>query len=174
MTQSRAIDGSENLVGSVLARTGMLVLLAGLTAFWLAIGAVIPARRLSAMARFSGLLSVAGVLAVVVMPSDRFGRAHGMAVVVAAVPGMLASALALAGLLLGGKRTRTAAWLNAVWLVTALGDFAFYAVHFAARDQGTPLLPALQKVAIVALMSWMTAVATLGSRPLQMRPWWRL
>ena len=87
----------------------------------------------------------------------------------AAVPGLLASFLATvrwAWRAPRGRAPRVAAAVGAAWLGFAAVDFVFYARHLAAGNEGSPLLPAAQKVALVCLMAWMLAVAAPARRRL--------
>jgi hypothetical protein len=154
-----AIDGAPNPIGSRLAAAAMIALLVGLVPFWRGGAALIQAWPPGRWAGRMGLLSVAGVVAVVLLPSDRFGPVHGLAVVVAAVPGLAASLLAVVGLARHERPPRVAAFVGACWLVAATVDFVFYAHHLAKGDEGSPFLPAAQKVALACLMAWMLTVA---------------
>jgi hypothetical protein len=171
LLRREAIDGAPNAVGATLAAAAMISLLAGLVPFWLELPRLLGARsRIAPLARALGLLSVAGVVGVVLLPSDRFGAIHGLAVVVAAVPGLLASFLAVLGLARHEEAPRVAAAVGAAWLGFAAVDFVFYARHLAAGNEGSPLLPAAQKVALVCLMAWMLAVAARLAPTRQSRP----
>jgi hypothetical protein len=154
-----AIDGAPNRIGSRLAAAAMITLLVGLVPFWRAMPALMEKSPLGRWASRLGLLSVAGVVAVVLLPSDRFGPIHGLAVVVATVPGLAASLLAVVGLARHERPPRIAAVAGACWLVSATLDFVFYAHHLVIHSEGTPFLPAAQKVALACLMAWMLAVA---------------
>jgi hypothetical protein len=156
-----ALNGEPNPVGSALAKTAMLLLLVALVPFWLAVPRVFPGASAGARAAVTtpGLVSAAATVAVVLMPSDRFGALHGAMVIVAGVPGLVAAALAVRGLALREPRPRVAAGLGGAMLAAAFVDFALYVSHFAAHTNGTPLGPALQKVALLLLLAWMVTVA---------------
>ena len=156
-----ALNGMPNPLGSRFATAGMLVLLAGLAAFWLGVPRVFedrPPRGASAV-QWLGLTSAVGTLAVVLMPSDRFGALHGVMVLISGVPGLLATALAVHVLAVGEPPPKVAAWTGAGMLAFALADFALYAWHFLDHTPGSILGPALQKVALVLLLAWMVLVA---------------
>jgi hypothetical protein len=155
-----ALNGEPN-PGAPFARAAMLLLLLGLLPFWVAVPRLI--RGTFERSRFAvtalGLVSTAATVAVVLMPSDRFGALHGALVLVAGVPGLTAAALAVRGLALGEPHPRVTAWLGGAVLAAAFVDFVLYASHFATHTNGTPLGAALQKVALVLLLAWMLAVA---------------
>ncbi len=158
------LNGQDNTAGAHLAKAAMLVLLAGLTAFWLAAPALFApggprggrcARAVPAL----GIASVAGTVAVTLMPSDRFPVLHGAMVIGAGVPGLAAAALTTRALLARGSRWPGGGRLGAALFFVALLDLALYTMHWAAGDNATPLLPAIQKVALFLLLGWMQGVA---------------
>jgi hypothetical protein len=153
-----ALNGEPNPWGSQLARAAMLLLLSGLVPFWLAVPRLLGGASGRAV-RALGLGSAAATVAVVLMPSDRFGALHGVMVLVAGVPGLAAVALAVRGMAQGEPRPRISAWVGAAMLAAALVDFVLYASHLVGHTNGTPLGPALQKVALLLLLAWMVAVA---------------
>lgn len=136
-----ALNGEPNPVGSRLAQTAMLVLVAGFVPFWWIAARLFPARRvLGAAVRVLGLTSVAGMVAVVLMPSDRFGALHGAAVVLAGLPGLSAALLAAAGMLLpdAAKPARIAGALGAAMLLFALLDHPLRPHHDPRRPGPAP------------------------------------
>ncbi len=156
-----ALNGVPNPVGSRLAEAAMLLLVLGLAPFWLDVPRLFaPRQRLSGAAvRYLGLLSVAATIAVVFMPSERFGALHGMMVIVAGIPGLTAAGLAVRGLALGEPRPRVAAFLGGSMLGFALADFVLYVSHWVGHTEGTPVVAAIQKVALMLLLTWMGVVA---------------
>lgn len=162
-----ALNGTPNPVGSRLATAAMLVLLVGLAAFWLGVPRVFGRRppRGTTAVTWLGLTSAAGTIAVVLMPSDRFGALHGAMVLSAGVPGLAATALAVVVLCVGEPRPRIAAWTGASMLAFAVADFGLYAWHFLSHTEGSILGPALQKVALILLLAWMVLVAVRAGGP---------
>ena len=170
-----ALDGRPNPVGSRLAQAAMLVLVAGVGAFWWIAPAMFPSKaRTGAAARALGLTSVAATVAVALMPSDRYGALHGIVVMLAAIPGLGAALVATAGLLgVGPCRSRergrgpvrtctgssTAGFLGAGTLLASLLDAVLYARTMIRGGPGPTLLPVAQKVALLLLLAWMTTVA---------------
>jgi len=177
-----ALDGEPNPVGSRFAQAAMLVIVLGMAPFWwlaplLFVGdprvggdprargsraASQPAEAhigLRRAVRALGLTCVAGTVAVVLMPSDRFGALHGVAVIVAGVPGLSAAVLAAIGLLLYEPRPRLGGALGAAMLAFALVDFALYVQTWLAGGPGPLVVPAAQKCALLLFLAWMVAVA---------------
>jgi hypothetical protein len=92
------------------------------------------------------------------MPSDRVGALHGAAVITSSVPGMAATGLAVAGLLVGEPRPRVAGWTGATLLGFAAADLALYVSHLVRHVEGTPLVVVLEKIAVLLLLVWMLEV----------------
>lgn len=160
LTQPVAIDQVANPLGSVLARAAMIVLVAGLLPFWAAVPLLFASSRNARLVRTLGFVSMAGVIAVILLPSSRFGALHGALVVAAGLPGLSAAILAVGGLLAAGAQSRSAGRFGAVMLAFALVDFAAYSGHLVAGGLGTPLLPAIQKMALLLLIAWMLSVSS--------------
>jgi hypothetical protein len=155
-----ALNGQPNPVGSRLAQGALLILTAGLAPFWIAVARLMREKgRLSAAVRILGLLATAGNVAVTLMPSDRFGAIHGAAVLLSGAPGLSAAALAMVGLLIAGPRPRIEGWIGASMLGFAFVNFVLYASHYLGGVEGTPLVPTMQKMALIFLLGWMVAVA---------------
>jgi hypothetical protein len=156
-----ALDGQPNIVGSRLAEAALLSLVLAFVPFWLVVPRLFADDpRLGLAVRGLGNASVAGMVAVALMPSERFGVLHGAAVVIAGVPGLSAATLSVVGLARGGRSARPAAWIGASMLVFAFTDFALYVSHLVAHVEGTPFIAAAQKVALILLLVWMVGVAT--------------
>lgn len=165
LLHDHALDGTPNAAGARLATAAMLVLVAGMVPFWISTASLVSARpTLAWTVRIAGVTSVVGLVAVPLTPSDRFGALHGVAVLVAAVPGLVASACATIGLLAnrGGARggTRGLGLLALAAFVCGAIDAALYAQHMASGGAVTPpALPALQKIAATLFLAWMLGVA---------------
>lgn len=158
------LDGQDNTAGSLFAKAAMLVLLAGLASFWFVAPSLFgpSGRKAFAPARavpILGVVSVAGTIAVALMPSDRFPVLHGLLVICSGVPGLAAVALATLGLLTPGGAWPGGGRLGALLFAVALVDLALYTAHWAAGDDATAVLPAIQKIALFLLLAWMSGVA---------------
>ena len=156
-----ALNGQPNPVGSWLAQGAMLVLVLTLAPFWLAAAdlfAPSDARAGSAV-RALGFVSVGATLAVIFMPSERFGALHGVMVILACVPGFAAAALAVGYQLRGEPRARMAAPIGAATLAVSVVDLGLYASHLVAGVEGTVAVPILEKLALMLLLAWLLVVA---------------
>lgn len=163
------LDGRPNLLGSRLAEAAMLALILGFVPFWWIVPRLFwERRRLGRAVSVLGTVSVAGMVAVALMPSERFGVLHGVVVVVAGVPGLTAAVLATVALLRSEPRPPVVGPLGAAMLVFAVLDFLLYVRTIASGGPGPILLPAIQKVALLLLLAWMAAVAV-RARTLELR-----
>jgi hypothetical protein len=156
--QRRAIDGLPN-PGAPLATLAMLLLALGLAAMWALAPRLFVRAGRGSLARALGLTSATATLVVIALPEEGFGLWHGVAVVVAGLPGLAASALTVAELLRRDPFGSLAGWFGAAWLLAALVDFVPYSVHIARGTEGSILFPAMQKLAVAFLLLWMVAVA---------------
>jgi hypothetical protein len=147
-----ALNGQSNSVGAVVSQAAMLVLVAGFVPFWWLAGG-----SGGRVVRGLGAASVLGTAAVTLMPSDRFGAMHGMAVMVAATTGLAAAVLATVAQLRAGDRI--AGWLGVGALGSAGIDFGMYVHTFASGGAGWMAVPAVQKLALGLLLGWMGVVA---------------
>jgi hypothetical protein len=150
-----ALNGTPNPVGAALAQAAMLVLVAGFVPFWWEA----PAWRRAV--RGLGAAGVSGMVAVALMPSERFGALHGVAVVLAAAPSFAATSLAAAGEWRAGERAhhRVAAGIGAALLAVAALDLVLYVHTMRTGGPGPVAVPALQKIALALLLVWMVLVA---------------
>ena len=152
-------------VGARIAAGAMLALVLAFVPFWPLAARLfaVPAlagrahTRLAAAVRVLGWTSVLGMIAVALMPSERFGALHGVAVVVAGLPGLTAAVLAATGQLLA-RRTLPGA-LGASMVTFAIADFILYVHTMLHGGPGPVILPLAQKVALLLLLAWMLVVA---------------
>jgi hypothetical protein len=172
------LDGQDNTAGSRLAKAAMLVLQVGLASFWVVVpslfggesrqAAKAPRKNpsgglgawwLSLSVPMLGLTSVAGTVAVALMPSDRFPVLHGFVVISAGVPGLVAGALTARALLASGSLWPGGGRLGVALFAVALVNLGVYTLHWVSGDEAPPMLPAVQKVALFLLLAWMNGVA---------------
>jgi hypothetical protein len=160
-----ALNGQPNPTGARFAQAAMLTMVVGFAPFWWTVPRLFARlRRVGLAVRTLGLASLGGIVAVALMPSSRFGALHGVAVIVAAVPGLLAAALAVFGLALAEARPPVAAILGGTMLALALVDFVLYTRTMVYGGPGPILLPLAQKLALLLLLGWMVVVAWRAER----------
>lgn len=145
-----ALGGRMN-PGAELAEGAMLLLVAAIAAYW----ALAP--HWPRAVRALGWTSVGGMVAVAILPSERYGALHGLAVMAAGGPGLAAA-------LLTTHAQRRCAWratwpLGAALLVVATLDLGLYVHTYATGGPGTKLVPALQKIALALLLAWLVVGA---------------
>ncbi|MRG92404.1 hypothetical protein [Polyangium spumosum] len=162
LTADRALDGRTN-PGAWLAKAGMMALAAGTLPFWFLVTRLFAARvGLSVAVRVFGLASALAATLVPLAPSQRYGLLHALLILVAGAPGLVAAALATFGLLSAKGGPRAPARLAACTVGLAALDGALYAAHVASGEEvPSALLPALQKLAALALVAWMTGTAVI-------------
>lgn len=162
VARSTALDGAPNAVGSSFARMAMTITAIGIGAlFWL-----LPARfpsspRLGAAVRVLGSISVPGAIAVVFLPTDRFGALHGIAIVIAGIPGLTAAGLAVVGLL--RTRARPSASLVTTFgvlaVLVATAAFGIYVHELLSGGPPRMAVSVLERIAALLLLAWMVTVA---------------
>jgi hypothetical protein len=164
LTRDVGING-QHVAGARLGQIGLSTMLAALIPFWLLLPRLFPDRpRLGAVVRVAGVVSAAGALLVPLVPSDAVGDLHGYLVVATALPGVLAFALGVTGLVLGRRAPR---WLLGVAIATlavAAADAILFTHHVLTVNQPHPLLAILQRLATLLVL---TLMASLGWRALR-------
>lgn len=160
LERATALNGTPNPIGSTLAQTAMLVLAAGLAAFFWIVPRLFPReKKLGVAVRVLGTLAALATPGVVFLSGDRFGILHGISVVVAGVPGLAAAACAVIGLLRGEARPRRAAAVGLATLIVAGVDFALYVPQILVDGPGPVAVAVLERISLFLLLVWMALVA---------------
>jgi hypothetical protein len=136
----------------------MLGIAFGLAALWWILPMLFPSRTRAAIGvRVLGTIAVIGGAVVTLLPADRFGDVHGIAIVVAGVPGIFAAALAVHALAI--ERSRVAAATGAATLVLSTVALAIYLRQWFVPGPG-PIAGAIsERLALLSLLLWMATVA---------------
>jgi len=159
-----ALNGQPN-AGAAFAQAAMLLLALGMGPFWWLATRLFSGRpRLVYAVRASGIGGVAGSIAVGLMPSDRFGGAHSLAIVVGGVPGLVAAGLAVIGLASRGRRARAAAMTGAVTVLVSSGDFLLYLDRLGRGGPELPIVALLERLSIILVLVWMCTIAWQAER----------
>ena len=158
LTQPVSLSGVKNSLGAGLAQAGMLFFAAALAGFF----GVVPQHfahgsRAARRVRGLGVCAVLFLVAVPLMPSERFGRAHALLALAAGAVG-IAAALCVVGALFVAQR-RTLAILGALSLATAAFSALLFAYYFCSGGRLPLLVPASQKVAALLVSGWIAAAA---------------
>jgi hypothetical protein len=154
-----ALNGEPNR-GAPLAQAAMLVLALALVPLWSAVARLFSRYPGTGNAvRVLGTVSVIAIWAVVLMPSDRYGAVHGLAVLTAGPLGLGAAGLAVVALAMGEPKPRVAAAAGMATLALAFADFVLFALHVWGHTEGKPAVAAMQKLALIFLLVWMLVVA---------------
>jgi hypothetical protein len=158
LTQPISLSGVTNQVGSRLAQLGMLFFAVGLAClFWLVPYHFALRRRVGRWVRVLGECAVLCFIAVPLTPSERFGNVHAALALVSSGFG-IASALAAVYALWASER-RVLALLGALTLALGAFDGGLFVYHLGDAAPPPLLVPAGQKVAALALVLWIAAVA---------------
>jgi len=170
LLHEHALNGAEN-PGSGPGQLGLVALVIAIATFWSAVSTLDSTRRGTSRAiRVSGGLAVALMMAVLALPSDRFGSLHGRAVMAAGAPGFLAMTLSLTAL---GRKPgyRVLAVVGGLALAFGMADMAWYAKAYFGGGDCVPALPLLQRVAVLLLLGFLVglAVALFGTDADRMR-----
>lgn len=160
VARSTALDGAPNHVGSTLARIAM-------TIFVVAVGAtlaVLPGlaganARTRGLVRVLACLATCGAVAVVHLPTDRYGELHAVAIVLAGVPAIVATSVGWIALLRERARHLVLALLGGSFLLVSAADFGVYVHEIATAGPPQVLLPILERLATILALAWMIAVA---------------
>ena len=158
LLHARGLNGAPN-PGAPIARAALLLAGLAFVPFWLraprALGFVgCRARAVVGLGASSALLCSAVALS----PSDSWPTLHQLAVLSASASGVAAALLAVTAPTSG----RAAGWLRRLgWVAlgTAGLDAALYAEQVFLPRPCALLLPALQKLAALAILAWMLATA---------------
>ena len=160
VTRSVALDGRPNGLGCTLASLAMIVLAAGLGMTFALLPTLFVARsRMATPVRALGTVSALGAVAVVLLPSDRFGSLHGVAIVCAGIPGLAASLLALVALLRERRSARAVIALGGLALGVAAVDFVLYVDELLSGSASQVAVAVLERIATALLLAWMLAIA---------------
>jgi hypothetical protein len=155
-----AIDGAPNARACMLARIAMTMLALGLGVLFVALPRLFPARaRLGNAVRVLGLATVPFAIAVVSLPTDRYGRLHGVAIVLAGTLGLGAAILALKGLFSEARSPGIVVAAGVLAMSVAAVDFALYVAEFMTGGSAQVAVPVLERIATILLLGWMVLVA---------------
>jgi hypothetical protein len=163
-----ALNGLPNVRGARMASIALWVLSAGLLPFWgLAAELSVPT-SLSATSnargaiRWLGTGAMLGMMAVTLVPSDRFPFLHGFLVTVTGPMGILAAWLAVAKGRASPRIPSFATLLGTLALLMAIVNLAQYARQFWLSAEPSPHLPGIQKLASLFFLSWVVTLSSVA------------
>jgi hypothetical protein len=173
VARSTSLGGQPNATGASLARTAMTLYAIAIGFFYWLVPRNFPSRpRLGVSVRALGLASVPATIAVAMLPTDRFAAVHGIAIVVAAVPGIAAALLVVAGLVceLRHRRGRgeiVLALVGVATLVVAALDFILYVRELVFNGPPQVAVSVLERASTLLLLLWILVLAgkTLKASP---------
>ncbi len=160
LARTVALNGEPNPVGSALAQSAMMLFALGLLPLWWLVPCLFPSRTIVGVGvRALGCIAVAGALVVAVLPADRFGDAHGVAIVVAGLAGLAAASLAVVALACETEKPLLSATIGTATLLAAIAAFALYVRQFFTPGPGPVAGAVSERIALLLLLLWMAAVA---------------
>jgi hypothetical protein len=159
VARSVALDGSPNNLGAWLSRAAMTLFALGLGVHFVGVSLLFVSRDwLARLVRALGVISVPFAVAVVHLPTDRFGKLHGAAIVCAGTLGLSAALLTIGGLR-GVKGVPWAFRTGLAALGVAAADFVLYVRELATGGAAQMAVPVLERLASVGVLLWMASVA---------------
>ena len=159
VARGEALDGRPNGHGAVLAQLAMASLALSVSLFFWSLRASCPScARLATGVRWLGVVSFAGMLAVVLLPTDRFGHLHGIAIVTAGVPGIAAAVASVVAFGLEPLAPRRLAIVGLLTVVIAAAGFGIYVDELVRGGAPRLAVPVLERAATILLVWWMLAV----------------
>jgi hypothetical protein len=154
-----ALDGHSNDLGAALARIAMASLGVASLAFWHLLPEFFPERTaLGRGTRAFGLVSAIGILAVALLPGDRFPGLHPALMLAAGGPGILAAAVGVVGLATRAPFRGLAA-LGAGAMVASALDLALYVRQLFVSSPDPVLIAVLERVSLILALAWVGLVA---------------
>ncbi len=152
-----ALNGAPNELGARCADFSLVAFSLALAPFFLVAARVFPERRrLALVVGVSGVLCSLGGVGIVLVPSYRFGPLiHGVAVLLAAVPGLTAAFGATLGHFGARANARAVFGAAASTLVVTALSVAVFAAQLWRGVETTTGLPVLEKLAVLCAMGWM-------------------
>jgi hypothetical protein len=160
VTRTVAIGGRPNTTGCTLARAAMLILAGGLGVLFGLLPRLFRAReRAGSLVRALGMVAALGAVAVVLLPSDRFGYMHGVAIVCAGIPGLTASLVSLHAVRRERSSARAVVILGGLALGVAAVDFGLYVSELLSGGASQVSVAVLERVATALVLLWMLAIA---------------
>jgi len=165
--QPRSQAGVENALAVPLGTASFVAVAMAFVPFWWLVGGLVG-RGLGWAVRVAGMISACATIVVALVPSGRWPLLHVAAVFAAAIPGLAAAVVGAIALWRAGRRGLGA--LGLLTLVAGAVDAAGYARAVLHGTRCNPALPGVQKIAALALVAWMVAVAAQGTRGRGARP----
>ena len=155
-----ALDGRPNMVACTLARVAMTTLAFGLGALFMVLPELFAAERRAARTiRVLGAATVPAAVAVVLLPTDRFGTLHGLAIVVAGTLGLGATILVMKGVWADARTPRLIVVLGTLALGFGAADFGLYVRELALGGPAQVAVAVLERLATILVLLWMVAAA---------------
>lgn len=159
-----AINGEPNRAGALYARAAMLLLALGLAPFWVLLTRLFAERvRLGRAVRASGAVSVLCAVAAGFLPSDRYAEGHAVAIAAGGIAGVVAAALATAGLAGRGRGEWLTTSLGAATVAISVADLLLYLSRLTGAFAEIPPIAVLERMSLLLVLAWMCCTARSGA-----------
>lgn len=160
LLRSPALNGQENELGRTLALAGFVAMaVAVIGFFWTAPNEFPTDSRATGWCKALGTAGVVGMIAVALLPSDRFPLLHSVAVSVSGPLGLTAGGVVIAETWQNPKVSRLVPGLGALTFLLTLLTLSQYVRQWLLGAPPSPLLPACQKLATACLIGWISITA---------------
>ncbi len=160
LLRQNGLDGRPNPLGSRLATVGMLSLVIAIAAyFWIAPDAMPRWPNVGRIVRITGMLGAAGLVSVALLPSDRFGKLHTVAIVLAAGPGIIAVSLALAGVVFDPQAQVWHRLLGISLWLSVVATAVLFVLHTFMGGGWIRALPTMQRLSTILAVTWIANTA---------------
>jgi hypothetical protein len=169
LMQTRAVNGVENPLGSVVTQVAMVIILIALAAFFVQVARLgSPEARVTKITRRAGVFACVLGCSVPLVQADLFFAAHLVVVVAAFIPALVATVAAFVICL---KSPQVPLWIRGLALLTigaATLDFLLYVLGYGmawglvpsvGRQLLNLSLPVIQRIATLALLAWVVALS---------------
>lgn len=154
LLRSQAINGADNAAAKLWASVAFAALGVALWPYWWVAGSLLEGRAGRLVTRL-GISSAACLVAMTLLPSDRFRIVHGVVALCGALLGMAATGASLSVRVTGEPRLSLRRGSGVLMLLVAAGNALLY-VHVAYLGGAeTVAQPIVQKLATAALLGWM-------------------
>jgi hypothetical protein len=149
-----AHNGKPNGLSSWLASLGFVAMAVALASFWLELAWLLPSGK-GRFVRLAGPASAVATAAVALVPSDRFPIIHAPAVLTAGGLGFVCGCVCSAWALAQRRASPIFALSSSLLMGAAAVNLVLYVRVAYFGGANTIALPAVQKLATVALVAWM-------------------
>lgn len=160
LLRSQALGGADNSLSKWFASLAFSALGLGLWPYWVVAASLTRARP--SLLLGLGWASAASLGAMVLLPSDRFPLLHGSVALVGGGLGIVCVGVCVAARAPGERRASLRRVSGSFTLILAVANAALYAQEAFGGGAETLWHPLIQKLATLALLTWMTSTVRMA------------